>query len=77
MSERINGVVKWFSNERGFGFVLAEEDDGKEEGSGEYFAHFSSIIMEGYKTLKAGQKVSFELLETEKGVQATNIMVEE
>lgn len=62
------------SNERGYGFVLK---DGVSD-SGEYFVHFSSIVMEGYKTLKAGQKVSFELLETEKGVQATNIiMVEE
>jgi len=45
--------------------------------NGEYFVHFSSIIMEGYKTLKAGQKVTFELLETDKGTQATNVMLDE
>lgn len=73
MSERISGVVKWFSNARGYGFVLK---DGKTD-NGEYFVHFSSIIMEGYKTLKAGQKVTFELLETDKGTQATNVMLDE
>lgn len=73
MSERIDGVVKWFSNERGYGFVLK---DGLTE-NGEYFVHFSSVIMDGYKTLKAGQKVTFELLDTDKGVQATNVMMED
>jgi CspA family cold shock protein len=73
MSERISGVVKWFSNERGYGFVLK---DGVSD-NGEYFVHFSSIIMEGYKTLKAGQKVTFELKETDKGTQAANVMLDE
>lgn len=70
MSERLEGTVKWFSNERGYGFILKEEEE-------EYFVHFSSLMMEGYKTLKAGQEVSFELLQTEKGVQAVNVLVEE
>jgi len=72
MSERFSGIVKWFSNERGYGFVLK---DGVSD-NGEYFVHFSSIIMEGYKTLKAGQKCTFELLATEKGTQAVNVMLE-
>jgi CspA family cold shock protein len=71
MSDRISGTCKWFNNERGYGFVL---EDGKEDV--EYFVHFSSIQIEGYKTLKAGQKVSFELKETEKGIQATDVKVE-
>jgi len=73
MSERVNGIVKWFSNERGYGFVLK---DGVSD-NGEYFIHFSSIIMEGYKTLKPGQKVTFELLKTDKGVQAVNLLMAE
>lgn len=73
MAERFNGIVKWFSSERGYGFVLK---DGASD-NGEYFVHFSSIIMDGYKTLKAGQNVSFELVETERGPQATNVMLEE
>ena len=70
MSERIDGVVKWFSNERGYGFILKNEDD-----SSEYFVHFSSIDMDGYKTLKAGMKVIFELKETDKGIQAVNVVL--
>jgi len=72
MSERINGVVKWFSNERGYGFVLKDGDE-----SGEFFVHFSSIVMDGYKTLKAGQKVGFELKDTDKGTQAVNVILED
>ena len=68
MSE-LTGEVKWFSNERGYGFIT--EDGGETE----YFVHFSSIDMEGYKTLKAGQKVSFTLKETDKGIQAVDIKV--
>lgn len=71
--ERFSGVVKFFSNERGYGFILK---NGVAE-DGEFFVHFTSLMMEGYKTLKADQKVSFELKETEKGVQAVNVLVEE
>ena len=69
MSESYNGIIKWFSNERGYGFATKE---GEEEGA-EYFVHFSSINMDGYKTLKGGQKVTFELNKTDKGVQAANV----
>ena len=61
------GRVKWFNNAKGYGFILPED------GSEDYFAHYSSIVMEGYKTLKAGQLVSFEILEGPKGSHAINI----
>ena len=61
------GRVKWFNNAKGYGFILAEE------GAEDYFAHYSSIEMEGYKTLKAGQAVEFEILEGPKGSHAINI----
>lgn len=69
MSEK--GIVKWFNAERGYGFILK---DGNEDE--EYFVHYSYIEMEGYKTLKAGQNVTFDLIETEKGVQAQNVAPE-
>ncbi|ATC94485.1 cold shock domain-containing protein CspD [Pseudoalteromonas tunicata] len=61
------GKVKWFNNAKGFGFIVA---DGREE---DIFAHFSTIVMDGYKTLKAGQDVTFELQAGPKGLHATNI----
>ncbi|WP_372770695.1 cold shock domain-containing protein CspD [Pseudoalteromonas sp.] len=61
------GKVKWFNNAKGFGFIV-------EEGStDDIFAHFSTIQMDGYKTLKAGQDVTFELQQGPKGLHATNI----
>lgn len=62
-----NGRVKWFNNAKGYGFILPDE------GGEDYFAHYSSIEMEGYKTLKVGQAVSFEILEGPKGSHAINI----
>lgn len=67
-NELFSGIVKWFNSERGYGFVVKKDDE-----SSEYFVHFSYINMDGYKTLKAGQQVSFELIETDKGVQAQNV----
>jgi len=61
------GVVKWFNNTKGFGFVTP--DGGGED----IFAHFSSITMEGYKSLREGQKVEFELSDGPKGKFAANI----
>jgi CspA family cold shock protein len=61
------GQVKWFNNAKGFGFILPDE------GGGDLFAHYSAIGMEGYKTLKAGQMVSFETVEGPKGLHAANI----
>jgi len=61
------GVVKWFSNAKGYGFI-----EGANE-TGDIFAHFSAIEMEGYRTLKQGQAVEFEYAEGPKGLQATKI----
>jgi CspA family cold shock protein len=61
------GQVKWFNNAKGFGFILP---DG---GGGDLFAHYSAITMDGYKTLKAGQSVSFDIVEGPKGLHAANI----
>ncbi len=61
------GTVKWFSNAKGYGFILPE--DGEED----VFAHFSAIQMEGYRTLKQGQRVEFEMERGPKGFHAANI----
>ncbi len=61
------GTVKWFNNAKGYGFILPEN------GENDIFAHFSAITMDGYKTLKAGQEVTFDIIEGEKGLHATNI----
>lgn len=73
MNERIIGTVKWFSNERGYGFVISDDEADETE----YFVHFSYIEMDGYKTLRAGQKVSFVLVDTDRGIQAQEITPEE
>ena len=61
------GTVKWFNDAKGYGFITP--DDGGED----LFAHFSDIKMDGFKTLKQGQRVTFDLKEGEKGKQADNI----
>ncbi len=61
------GKVKWFNNAKGYGFILS--DDGGED----LFAHYSSIQTEGYKTLKAGQSVSFDTKPSDTGTHAINI----
>jgi len=71
MNKRITGYVKWFSADRGYGFAIKDGDDTEEE----FFIHFSVINMEGYKTLKAKQPISFVLKDTEKGVQATDVEI--
>lgn len=61
-----NGTVKWFNAKKGFGFIIDEE--GKE-----VFVHFSALRMDGFKVLDEGDKVSYELVESNKGPQAANV----
>ncbi|WP_160107794.1 cold shock domain-containing protein CspD [Pseudomonas izuensis] len=61
------GKVKWFNNAKGYGFI---NEDGKTE---DLFAHYSAIKMDGYKTLKAGQAVSFNIIQGPKGLHAVDI----
>ena len=61
-----NGIVKWFSDRKGYGFI--EQEDG-----GDIFVHFSSINMEGFKTLAEGDRVTFEVEETDRGPSASNV----
>jgi cold shock protein len=64
--ELAQGTVKWFSNEKGYGFIEREEGD-------DVFVHFTAINMEGYKTLTEGQRVEFEVVQGDKGLQAANV----
>lgn len=61
------GTVKWFNNTKGYGFVTPDS------GEADVFVHFSAIEMEGFKTLKEGQRVSFEVIEGPKGLHAVSI----
>lgn len=61
------GTVKWFNNAKGFGFICPED------GGEDVFAHYSTIDMDGYRTLKAGQEVQFEMERGPKGMHASNI----
>ena len=61
------GQVKWFNNAKGFGFILPDD------GGADLFAHYSAISMDGYKTLKAGQLVTFDAVDGPKGLHAANI----
>lgn len=61
------GIVKWFNSAKGYGFICP---DG---GGQDVFAHFSSIVMDGYKSLKAGQGVNFDIQEGPKGLHAIDI----
>ena len=60
------GTVKWFSNEKGYGFITSSEGD-------DVFVHFSAIEGDGYKSLAEGQEVEFEVTEGPKGKQAANV----
>jgi len=67
--ERVSGTVKWFNDSKGFGFI-------EREGGQDVFVHHSAILMEGFKTLKEGQKVTMEVTEAAKGPQAENVIAE-
>jgi len=60
------GKVKWFSNQKGYGFITAE-------GGKDVFVHYSAVKGDGYKTLQEGQDVEFEITQGPKGEQATNV----
>lgn len=62
------GTVKWFNNQKGYGFITAE--DGKD-----VFVHFSGLNMEGFKTLEVGASVEFDITDGAKGPQAVNVEV--
>lgn len=63
------GTVKWFSNEKGFGFIAGENGQ-------DVFVHYSEIVGEGYRNLEEGQTVVYTIGENEKGKIATNVVVE-
>ena len=64
MSDRQTGTVKWFNDAKGFGFISPED------GSADVFAHFSAINSKGFRSLQEGQKVSFTVVQGQKGLQA-------
>ena len=63
----MNGIVKWFNSEKGFGFISVEGGD-------DVFVHFSAIEGDGYKSLEEGQNVEFNVVEGAKGPQAANVV---
>lgn len=67
MAERITGTVKWFNAAKGYGFLA-------QEGGADIFVHYTAIQMDGYRTLKEGQKVEFSIENGPKGLQAVNVV---
>ena len=68
MADRFSGTVKWFNAEKGYGFIT------QDEGS-DVFVHFSSITGSGYRTLTEGQRVEFSVIDSEKGLQASDVAI--
>jgi len=64
--DRIKGVVKWFNNAKGYGFL-------GQEGGPDIFVHYTAIVSEGYKSLQEGDQVEFEVVQGAKGPQAANV----
>ncbi|HEY8393816.1 MAG TPA: cold-shock protein [Thermaerobacter sp.] len=65
----MTGTVKWFNAEKGYGFIT------RDDGQGDVFVHFSAIVGTGYRTLEEGQKVSFDIVDGDKGPKAQNVVV--
>ncbi|NQZ58751.1 MAG: cold-shock protein [Lentisphaeraceae bacterium] len=69
MSQQVLGTVKWFNDEKGFGFI--EQDSGDD-----VFVHYSAIVCEGRRSLHEGQKVTMDVVKAEKGFQAENVVAD-
>lgn len=65
---RVKGKVKWFSDQKGYGFIS------KDDGSGDVFVHFSAITGDGFKSLVEGDPVEFEVVDSDKGPKAANVV---
>lgn len=68
MAERMQGTVKWFNGDKGYGFI-------SREGGADVFVHHSAILAEGYRNLDEGQKVEFEVVQGPKGLQAASVTI--
>ena len=64
---KVTGTVKWFSNQKGYGFLGRDDGD-------DVFVHYSALQGEGFKTLEEGQKVEFEVVDGDKGIRAENVV---
>ena len=67
VDERETGIVKWFSDSKGYGFISRENGE-------DLFVHYSEILGDGFRSLETGQRVEFAVEETEKGLQASNVV---
>ena len=68
MSEKQQGVVKWFNNTKGYGFIERENDD-------DIFVHYNSILGDGYRSLNEGDQVEFSVVQSDKGLQAQDVVI--
>jgi CspA family cold shock protein len=68
MSEKQQGTVKWFNSGKGYGFIEREDGD-------DLFVHFNAIIGDGYRSLEEGQRVEFNVVQGQKGLQAQDVQV--
>ena len=72
--EVVDGKVKWFNNDRGYGFIYVLNEEGEVNTDNEYFVHYSNINIDGYRTLQKEQLVKCVLKPTDKGVQAFDVV---